>query len=406
MNFIDKIFRTGSLLPQKDLFRNSGRRPLNIKRRNAIQLICISSEDIYDIYKRFGVVNTIINRISGAAGSCPIWISKDAVEFKDENTELFKQRIANPNRKNRTNFLGDVIFEYALYGVAFIRRIKYRYGEDEFVVIPNYNINHISVTIGNFGEEVSFLKYNDKTFGTTTEIEVKGSDVFVIGKLTTEAGSVKYQSKIHGCKDELETYANLVDVLGESYGNGGARKIISFKNTGDDLAFNTPLENDKDALSKELRERYGGNSGDEMYVLSQNDVSVSDLSSKVTDFDAYNILNSLECLVCNAFDFPVSLFGLKSGAYKSQTEAEKSLYVGCITPIADVVLRGLDNAFGTEIFKSGAKIELDYSGLDFFQAGKQQQGAALQTFMQGAVQAIEAGVLTKEEVRAYVQNIL
>lgn len=405
MNFIQKLFKTGDLLPQR--FNFGGRRAVNVKRRNAIQLRCEKAEDLYNINKRFGIIRTITGRISGASGSCSLWISKDGNEVNDIKARRFKNTISKPNRKYNLNFLGAVMSEYSLYGVAFVRKISYSSGDDEFVLVRNIDITEVYTEVGAFGEEITELKYYDKFYDCTREITLKGSEVFVIGEIHTVGNVVLYnESKIKGCKDELEAYANLIDVLGESYGNGGARKIISFKNTNDDLAFNTPLKEDKDELTKELRERYGGNSGDEMYIMTQNDVNVSDLTSKVTDFDAYNIINSLECAICNAFDFPVSLLGLKSGAYKSQTEAEKSLYVGCITPTADVVLRGLDNAFGTNIFKNGGKIELDYSGLDFFQDGKVKQGSALQTFMQGATQALESGVLTKEEVRKYIQNIL
>ena len=94
---------------------------------------------------------------------------------------------------------------------------------------------------------------------------------------------------------------------------------------------------------------------------------------------------------------------MKTGAYKSQTEAEKSLYVGCISPIANLILSRLNVFFGTNI---DARIELDYSELDFFQDGKQKKGAAIQTFMQGATQAVEMGALTIDDVRNELKNIL
>ena len=117
-------------------------------------------------------------------------------------------------------------------------------------------------------------------------------------------------------------------------------------------------------------------------------------------------MQKLECSICNAFDFPVFLLGLKTGASKSQTEAEKSLYVGCISPLVNRIFKELDAFFGTNLTKDGKRIELDYSELDFFQDGKQKKGSAIQTFMQGATQAVGMGAMSVDEVKNELNNIL
>ena len=387
----------------------SGRRNVNINRRNARTLTIESAEEHYEVYKRYPMIRTIVNRISNSAGNVPIWVSKNDTKYESEETARFLSLMRNPSRYNQgRNFLARLVKDYLIYGCVIVARKRYRTGDTEYYVvhptkIESYKLKEKRISPFEPCLESVRVKY-PLGLEKSESVEISANDLCIIGdELEFGSGHLCFGGALSAVKDELEVYANLVDVLDESYGNGGARKIISFKNTSDELAFNTPLQNNADEVKKELRENYGGNSGDEHYIISQNDVNVSNLSSPVGELDGYNMLSKLECTICNAFDFPVSLLGLKTGAYKSQTEAEKSLYVGCISPIANLILSRLNVFFGTNI---DARIELDYSELDFFQDGKQKKGAAIQTFMQGATQAVEMGALTKEEVRNELKNIL
>lgn len=394
-NFFVSLFAGGS--------KGSGKRIVNIKRRNAITIRANTPSELYDIYKRYYLIKSIIGKSVGAISTLPIWIEDENGEDKSEQAERLRRILNKPNRYSKSSFLGDIAFNYLLYGVAFVGRKVYSIGEPEYYVIDNRRITDIVYKDnGVYGSLIKSVTITNDIVGK--EITIKGDDVLVIGELSTLSGvNGENGSIILSVKDELEVYANLIDVLGESYGNGGARKIISFKNTNDDLAFNTPIQNGKEELKKELREEYGRNSGDEMYILSTQEVGVANLSSPVSEFDAYNMLISLETMICNAFNYPPVLFGIKSGAYKSQTEGEKAFYIGMLSPIADKILRSLVPFFD---IKLNGVVELDYSGLDFFQSGKTQKGTAIQTLMQGATQAIEKGVLTKEEVRKELLSIL
>lgn len=390
----------------------SGKRLVNITRRNAIVIKAVTADDFFDIYSRYHIIRSIINKIALSAENCPVWISENGKATNSGREERrFASLVATPSdgRGASGTFLGDLVREVLIYGTAFVGRKKYTDGTVSYFLIDNRRVNAIRrMDDGIYRPKIEYIDVSVPFTGKTKRIE--GSDVCVIGDKSfledEEGDKITYRNSILAVKDELEAYANLVDVLKESYGNGGARKIISFKNTADELAFNTPLRESKDELNKEFAEEYGGNSGDKHYVLSQQDVSVADLTSPVTEFDGYNILQKLECSICNAFDYPVSLLGLKTGAYKSQTEAEKSLYVGCISPLVNRVFKELDAFFGTNLTKDGKRIELDYSELDFFQDGKQKKGAAIQTFMQGATQAVAMGAMSVEETRNELKNIL
>ena len=390
----------------------SGKRLVNITRRNAIAIKAITADDFFDIYSRYHIIHSIINKIALSAENCPVWISKDGKATNSERDERrFTSLVTTPSDGKGASgtFLGDLISKVLIYGTAFVGRKRYNDGTVSYFLIDNRRINAIRRKAdGIYSTQIDYIDVSVPFTGKTKRLQ--GSDVCIIGDKSfledEEGDKITYRNSILAVKDELEAYANLVDVLKESYGNGGARKIISFKNSADELAFNTPLRESKEELNKEFKEEYGGNSGDKHYVLSQQDVSVADLTSPVTEFDGYNILQKLECSICNAFDYPVSLLGLKTGAYKSQTEAEKSLYVGCISPLVNRIFKELDAFFGTNLTKNGKRIELDYSELDFFQDGKQKKGAAIQTFMQGATQAVEMGAMSVDEVKNELNNIL
>ena len=391
----------------------SGKRLVNISRRNAISIKAVTADDFFDIYSRYHIIHSIIDKIALSAENCPIWISKDGRGTNSGSVERrFISLVTSPSdgRSADGTFLGDIIREFLIYGTAFVGKERYSDGTEVYYLIDNRRIRNARfASNGLFGGRIDELEVSVPFSGKCRII--KGKDICVIGDKAFLDGedvqsAITYRGDILAVKDELEVYANLVDVLKESYGNGGARKIISFKNTSDELAFNTPLRESADDLNRELREEYGGNSGDKHYILSQQDVSVANLTSPVTEFDGYNLLQKLECSICNAFDFPVSLLGLKTGAYKSQTEAEKSLYVGCISPLVNRIFKELDAFFGTNLTKDGKRIELDYSELDFFQDGKQKKGSAIQTFMQGATQAVEMGAMSVDEVRNELNNIL
>ena len=391
----------------------SGKRLVNISRRKAISIKAVTADDFFDIYSRYHIIHSIIDKIALSAENCPVWISEDGRGTNSGSVERrFISLVTSPSdgRSADGTFLGDLIRECLIYGTAFVGKERYSDGTEVYYLIDNRRIRNVRFAPnGLFGGRIDELEVA-VTFRGKCRI-IKGKDICVIGDKAfldgeDEQSAITYRGDILAVKDELEVYANLVDVLKESYGNGGARKIISFKNTSDELAFNTPLRESADDLNKELREEYGGNSGDKHYILSQQDVSVANLTSPVTEFDGYNLLQKLECSICNAFDFPVSLLGLKTGAYKSQTEAEKSLYVGCISPLVNRIFKELDAFFGTNLTKDGKRIELDYSELDFFQDGKQKKGSAIQTFMQGATQAVEMEAMSVDEVRNELNNIL
>ena len=399
----------------------SGKRDISIKRRNAVSIKLKEADDFFDVQRRYYLIGSILEKICDAISNTPVWITdNDGRKDTSRKSLKFVKKINSTCRNSvlSNSFLRDLAFQYILYGVAYVCKKQYNALGDEFFVLDNRDIAQVKYKSSlPYGYDIDSLSYHVRRRGggfddTLESVEIKGKDVYPIFSKPVSNTDCSYSSEnfnnspLYMIKEELEAYANLIDVLGESYGNGGARKIISFKNTNDDLAFNLPLQKNKDELKSELRENYGRNSGDDMYIITQQDVNVGNLSSAVSEFDAYNVMQKLESAISNAFHYPISLLGLKNGAYKSQTESEKDFYIHCVSPIANRLFKHLDYVFGTGIYENGGKIELDYTELDFFQESKQKKGAAIQTFMQGATQAVALKAMTSEEVRNEIINIL
>ena len=50
----------------------SGKRLVNITRRNAIAIKAINADDFFDIYSRYHIIHSIINKIALSAENCPV----------------------------------------------------------------------------------------------------------------------------------------------------------------------------------------------------------------------------------------------------------------------------------------------------------------------------------------------
>ena len=384
----------------------SGMETVSTNRRNAIKVNVSNASQIYDVYAKYPIIFGIVDDIVSSISNTPIWFSNEnGSQLNNRNTATFKRMLLRPNRKTRNkNFLSAISFELAIFSRCFIRRATYFNGDDEYFVVKNTDINNVFYDMY---DNITKIWVNDG--GKIVEY----SDVFELVYSHEETRSSNkwsaddYVCPIVSLRLTLESYANMLDALNGSYSDGGARKIINFKNSDGSYSYaQEMLPKEVADVKEQLRQDYGRNTNDNKYIISKGDVSVNDLSLPTNQLDVPNTKTGLEDSICYPFKYPPQRLGAKSGAYKSSTEAERAFYTNCVSPMANFIFQQLDDVFGTKIIDRGGKIELDYSGYIFFQEGKTKKGSAIQTFAQGIGTLLENGLLTREQAIVELNDIL
>ena len=103
----------------------SGKNMYSFVRKNAISINVRNAEEIYSVYKDYGIIFNIVNDITSAIRNTPIWISdKKRKEITDTSSNRFLSLINKPNRFFNGNFLSSIAFELVLYGRCIILRKK------------------------------------------------------------------------------------------------------------------------------------------------------------------------------------------------------------------------------------------------------------------------------------------
>lgn len=389
----------------------SGRNFGSITTGRAITINTQTAEDIFGIYRDCSIVFGIVNDIRDAIKDTPIWVSDvNGHRLDSPNAKQFKNLIRKPNVYGITNFASDIAFELIVFGRCIIYKKASSVNGYQYFIIKNQDITNIKYKASAFSErEIASVKYNKRKDNGSTSEEIK-TNLFEL-VYSTAPDSILNNSDvlddfvcpIVAARSNIEGLANMTDALNESYADGGARKIISFKNGDGSYSYaKTILPDEEDELHKNLK-KYGRNKEDRKYIVTKQEVSVADLSLPTNQLDVQSSKPAFELSICNAFKYPPQLLAIKSGAYKSQSEAERAFYIRCVSPIANYIFNQLDFIFGTNI---EGKIELDYSELTFFQEDKTKKGSAILTFMQGATQAVEMGAMTIAEVTTEIENIL
>ena len=384
-----------------------------IQRRNAITVETSTATEIYETYKQYPIIFSIVNDIYKAVRNTPLWISdKQGNPLINAETNKYLSKIKQPNAYSGTqaNLLADCVFELVVWGRCFLVRKEYVSSNSQsYFIIKNTDITRVEYDYPAFSERVlskvyftrikDGVKIEDSVSKNVFELEYSKLDKSDRTNITDN-----FISPVVASRKILESHANMIDAVEANYSDGGARKIISFKNGDGSYSYSeTILPKEEEDLHGKLQEHYGRNIADRKYIVTKQDVSVNDLAVPTAQLDMVSSKPAFETSICNAFNYPPQLLGIKSGVYKSQTEAERAFYIRCVAPLANYVLSQLNYIFGTNI---EGRIELDYSEYDFFQEGKQKRGTAVLTFMQGATQALEADVITKEQVQTELKNIL
>ena len=385
----------------------------NYSSRNSIEISTKTAQDIFEVYKSFPTIFGIVNDIRDAIRNTPIWISEiSGVEMKSANAFDFKLFNKRPNIYSYTNLASDAAFELICYGRCFLYRKKGTM-QTQFFLIKNVDIESIKYKDAPFSErQIDSIRYKRKYSNGIVSDEIKNINGNLIeltysecnyeNRLNTDM-MCDFISPLVAAARQIEAHANMTDALNEGFADGGARKIISFKNGDGSYSYNkTILPEEEEELQTKLK-FYGRTKSARKYIVTKQEVSTADLSLPINQLDVQGSKPALESAICNAFRYPPQLLAIKTGAYKSQTEAERAFYVRCVSPLANYIFEQLDILFETNI---NGKIELDYSELTFFQEDKQKKGAAIQTFMQGAVQALDKNVMTTEDVAKEIKNML
>ena len=130
----------------------------DIQRRNAITVKTDTAAEIYETYKQYPIIFSIINDIYKAIKNTPIWIS-DGEGRRIVNTETNKylSKIKQPNVYSGTesNFAADCAMELITFGRCFIVRKDYVSSNSQsYFIIKNTDITRIEYKQPAFSERV------------------------------------------------------------------------------------------------------------------------------------------------------------------------------------------------------------------------------------------------------------
>ena len=346
---------------------------------------------VYEGYQKNPTVYSVISMVGKAAGPIP-WnvYKKNSDGTKEPVTNvLLEELLRQPNPMNSwSQFVQEAIGFKLLHGNTFVWGIEGGTSLTRGTFNSLWNLPSQYVRIITTGNQKAIKGYSLDFYGSNEVIPTKyvmhikdwnpdyrNNGEFLMG-----------QSPLRAVFRSLDI-ANQAITTSKSYlEHQGPRGILSTKN-GSNVKFSKEQAKE---LQKDWDSNHTGSSKSGNTIVTPNEFKWIPMGLSPADMKLMDQYNLSQQDICNAFNFPSLLIGLKSGTYANQNEAKKALYNNVVIPLLSELRDGL-NTWLTPRYGDGICLDFDISGIRELQEDFQAQAMAVKGL---------AGIFTINEIRA------
>lgn len=395
-NYLSKLF-VGTGYSQSDIMR------LIMSNKTEIDTSTVEGQVI--AYQRCPVVNTAIGLSARAHSNLKVWAideNGDVVKNATVTADLAKLRRFNPYQTFRTFNLQLKTF-LLIFGKVYIYKLKI-IGTDkyQYYIIPNQIVEPFYKLRGSddlFQKEVDY--YRISIGGEILRLETSEVEV-IYDSCFDFTGAGLGSSRLECLKEPISTILSSLETSTQLNADGGARGLIVLGEKDSDKLRSPFLMKEKNAVQEALK-GYGSLRNQLKYIVTKTAASFIPMTTKVSDMMIPEIYNIAENAVYKVFGIPQGIEN-EEPRFKVLPEATGLLYTNAIIPEGIDIIEALVKLVG--IPERKWTYEPDWSHLDAFQESLAKSGAALQMAAQGITGLVNAGVISKQEGKSYLEPYL
>lgn len=363
-------------------------------------------------YSKCSPINSIINKQADALKNGRFMlVDGKGNEVKSDNKYLSAiLQQANPLQTFR-QFLGQAYAYMKIHGVAYCLPVfgLNRTEPTSFYVVPNFLVQPQYTRKMFMQTELKDIISGFKIEGIAGIIPPENMLMLMDSSVPVDQTLGKMvlpQSRMISIADSI----NSVIASTDAWYTIARRKglplgIIS--SGGKDATSTIPLTKEqKDEVHGELNEGYGMSASLKKFIITSASLNFQGISVPTKDLMLLEGIEAHSRIICNAYNYPFRLLEYDSGSSLSNggevKEARKTLYVEQIIPDAETICSMITNWFGMK----GMRLAVYYDHLEIFQKSKEETARAIMSLTAGLDRALVRGVITKEEYRMQLSEIM
>ena len=354
-------------------------------------------------FERCSILASIITKKVSAISDARYWV-KDEEGNDVEGTDIL-EKMRNPNPyQTLPEFVCMVEFFSQIFGKAYIVKLDaVGTGSFELYVVPNILVTEnekLAQTIS-FAPRANIENYDIDMNGLSLRVDT--DHMFVVNDVTYSmnqmGGAV---SRLASLQYPVNAFIASYDAVNELLVNRGMLAIISMKAENPAVTMNLPAtKEDKEELEHQLN-RYGILRGKMKYAITGYDVACVPVSSSISDLGISDIQLNCKKDIAYTYQVPAIMLDMADSKYANLSEAKLDFYTNDIIPAAKNIMATMNRIYGNDKYT----VQAFFDHLDLYQNAKKAAAETFNTTLTGLDRAIQTGLMTVQEAREHLQNIL
>lgn len=406
-NFISRLSGAWNILWSKNGYKHFfNSRPELLGRRGAVYLDVAVP---YNLYNSIPQLRTVIDKKALMFANMELKVVSER-DGKDVDDKEFRTLMANPNiLQSMNDWLRQYKAQEQIYGNQFIYKNQpsrlSKYPASLQNISPAYMRPMLT---GKLFDQVELKGVIEKYIYCVNTAE-KYFDVEDIlwSRITDLDNPLLGSSPLKPLEGPLTNTKYAYDYLNVISNEKGGIGILSMGSGNKDGMGAVPLNPvEKNNIESQYRDTYGiGNRVDgsekRRVMITEASLNWQPMSYPTKDLLLMEQIDANFLAIIDHFGLNVNIFSSKSQTYENVKNAIIQCYQDTIQPEADQFAQSLSKFIGVA---KGMRLQASYAHLAILQKDKGQEATTLQTALSGLNSAITAGLLTKPEAMAILDN--
>lgn len=370
----------------------------------AILIGCGSVKGEMEAYERCSTLKTVVNRNAAALSNGKFWL----VDRKDNDASGKYPDVARllekPNPvQSFSEFIAQLDVYRQLFGHCYVyAAVPVGYGNEAASALWVLRPDHVQLDYtGNLYNQNSIEGIVAKAFICTDQkrTEVDPSRILHLRDTNQNLGfcpsDLKGASRLAGLENVVRNIIQAEEAIYALNKDRGAMGMLS-RDDNDPMGSVPVTEDEKESLQRQFNGMYGLKASQWKVILTNAKMKWTTMTFNVKDLMLFEGIENNICQIADAFDYPVELLGMSTGAtYQNKLEAKKMMYQDSVIPTAKMYAQKLTGFLGL----TRAKIVEDYSGIECLKTSETEEATRLLRQNQAMKIAYEAGVVSLAEWR-------
>ncbi len=347
---------------------------------------------------------SILNAKAQAMANGKTWVlsNSDGKESQSREAKIIRELIRRPNPiQSWKQFESQLSIFMDLFGFAIILPIKPAGFDRMLDTTSMWNIPaswiDVQLTMERFSKVGgAVLEEIIVNFGGTRTL-LKLKELIIIRGSTPSFNTLTFPgSKITSLQMAINNIIGAMESRNMLINYRGALGILTADAKGSQYNPIPIGETEKEQLQVDMR-RYGLRRKQLSFIITTAAMKWQQMGYPTKDLMLMEEVQECSLLLCNGFNFPPFLQGLKDSTFNNQRAAMKGLYENCVIPDAESIYEQLSDAF--ELEKYGIRIDKDFGHIPAMQEDKKEAADARKALNDALAIEWKTGLITLDEWR-------